>query len=725
MGIQLDWDVESESGWDRVDEDAEIVAARNRRNKRIRNSLMALAAILLMVGGGIGFRAYSVNQDLRAQLEATVAAETVALRIGDRNAFLQIQSDLGAWESVQENTFDGYQDLSGRIETPGEIIELDMQNDQAMVHIREYLDGEPYVVTWFYRHEPGGWRHTPPLEEFIGERITEERGLLTISYYERDAAFADAVSARMTAWWDSACRLTSCAERPASPEIEIIVHRMNPALAATSSELPVDDARAFVVESPLMHRIPEGESIHPEAFDFLAADVAFRWAHFLLPIQEISSLQSPLDTINRDWSRHEVAVWLNHSFNERTVPSALFDELAQIYGPALVSEYIKLTEEGIPPVEALERMTGQPVNELPIDWREYFSRYLEAEITAYQELGDNFLYRDSQRPPVDLEFNDPVDSYSLVDRSAIDVRRVEFVAGIAWVEVVYQPDEDRADRLEFFLRDEDAMLTAREPFRVVSGYWVHTWPDEQTDWGDLTESVSSSGQVSIQHRALDEAAAAELLPRLEQARNEIATNFGLGEAVPALQVFILPLTPTDLNRQATELEISYSVSSSYGMIVFTDERHSAESTQALSQLINAMGDLAFGSPRPTLLANAIILWQQMAFAVFDETYISTLFVQNGQIDSAEPVLPEIDSLWDLTDITANGYDQLAAYLLVDLIAERYGNEAVGQLSSNLAGASSLDEWLSLSVGINSDELEADWQTAFNDLAEQALETLDQ
>ncbi|NDJ54807.1 MAG: hypothetical protein GYB68_17190, partial [Chloroflexi bacterium] len=64
MGIQLDWDVESERGWDHVDEHPADIEQRRRTARQLR--LIALGVLLFgLGGGGAALRLQQVNQQLQ------------------------------------------------------------------------------------------------------------------------------------------------------------------------------------------------------------------------------------------------------------------------------------------------------------------------------------------------------------------------------------------------------------------------------------------------------------------------------------------------------------------------------------------------------------------------------------------------------------------------------------------------------------------------------------
>ncbi|MEJ2149802.1 MAG: hypothetical protein P8Z40_09990, partial [Chloroflexota bacterium] len=152
MGIKLDWEVESEGGWDEVGEDRQAAVDRRRRARRVRRVLAGVLFVAALGAGAVAWRLRQVGRQLEADLEAAVAAETLALRIGDREGFIALQSDLGGWQLAQARTFEEYQALAPALEVPGEVLDLAVDGRQGQVSLRELVEGQPYRVQWFYEH---------------------------------------------------------------------------------------------------------------------------------------------------------------------------------------------------------------------------------------------------------------------------------------------------------------------------------------------------------------------------------------------------------------------------------------------------------------------------------------------------------------------------------------------------------------------------------------------
>ena len=272
MGIRLDWEFETLGGVQQVGEDPDALAVRARRRRRTRNAVLALLIGIGLAAGIVAYRLHIAAKQRRFALETTVAAETLALRMGDRRAFLAIQADVGEWVHIRNEAFNRYQALSPHLEPSGEIVELDIDADQARVALREMLDDQPYRVVWFYRYSEAGWAHVPPPIDFWGGAVEVKADYFKLRYYEPDQAFAEQLAAQIDDWMATACRLAPCggALQPMRVQIE------NDPLARIG--WADYDPWTLVIPSPVLGRTPENGYLDPALVATLADLLAARWA---------------------------------------------------------------------------------------------------------------------------------------------------------------------------------------------------------------------------------------------------------------------------------------------------------------------------------------------------------------------------------------------------------------------------------------------------------------
>jgi hypothetical protein len=276
MGIQLNWEVEADDGWRKVSEDPEVVEARRRRDRRIRRVILIVSVILLAAGGIIAYRLITVGEQIRSALEETVAAETLALRIGNRDAFLSAQSDAEGWQQQQEQTFNQYQSEGKQLEIPGQIIKMDISADRARVTLREIDNGTEYYVIWFYQRDTEGWKHIAPSSGYWGnpkERNTEH---VNIEYYSDDQPLVDVLVGLLDSWWETACEHIDCAN-----EIEPIRMKIQPEQMAEPGWADYDP-RTLLVPSPLPGRSRIDGAVDLAFRKKLASQIAWRWARDIM-----------------------------------------------------------------------------------------------------------------------------------------------------------------------------------------------------------------------------------------------------------------------------------------------------------------------------------------------------------------------------------------------------------------------------------------------------------
>ncbi len=215
--IQFEWEVEA----DKIDQsDGEDPLFRRQRRRQLRRMLLLIALLLLAAGLGalaLHLRLIQVQTEIAQQLQDTVRAEVAALRIGDRDTYLNIQSGDDNWLQTQAAHFDSYEELkaAGVIDLTGDILSVTIDGEQARVLVREDRYGLPYARLWFYERGATGWRHTAPDIEFWGEKRTYEQATVTVHYHEADQLFARQLGDALSRWIAQGCADYACENPPA------------------------------------------------------------------------------------------------------------------------------------------------------------------------------------------------------------------------------------------------------------------------------------------------------------------------------------------------------------------------------------------------------------------------------------------------------------------------------------------------------------------------------
>jgi hypothetical protein len=708
MGIKLDWEVESEGGWNEVGEDAAAVAARARRTRQVRTILLGIGGLGLIVAAIIGYRLYAVGQQLRADLNAVIAAETLALRLGDRAAYLNIQQDVGSWRDFQGQRFEQYQADAERLTVEGNIVHVDISADQARVEIEESLDSDAYHVLWFYLHTEEGWKHIPPAPAFWGEQKRSVTPHVEFYFYEEDSKLVENLTIKVNAWWEAACRLTGCVQMP-----KRITIRIEPDPLAKFGWTAYN-AETIRIPSPLLGRFKPDGALDPVLEAQLAHLIAERWATFVV------GTDVPQDYSDLAWMRDEVGLWLQYGFNQTGGGAPILGPVVDTYGTDKLPRLIASLQEGHELVASLQQITGVSVAELPVEWSSYLTYRLRGEVDLLKKDQRNeagLLYGDPERGTAQVPL--PPSSLSLAEPADIEVVSTHTFRDIVWAEVT------------FFANAVDDQTTGTwrtyEAFRLVNGRWVHTIPQQQ-DWGAPLEIKGQS--ATIQYFEIDSALVADSLPVIDQTWSQIAADLGANPADHPLLVLIVPpggaaagtgtvqvveRLPRQLpSVQAAGEQIQVTLPSTMDVIIPTGQSDAdyLVTGTTISMIEKLVDFYSVGFDAGTPLQEALVRWEMQRFGLTEKSLppgSATGDAALGLEQAGQP--PEtIERIW--ADNYAFGNyptrDYLAARALIDLLGERYGHQAISALVQKIGPANSVDEWLQLSIGIRAADIQADW-----------------
>jgi hypothetical protein len=684
VGIKLDWEVESEGGWNEVGEDGQAASNRRRRLRRIRNALVGVLFLAALAAGGVAWRLRQVGRQLQADLESTVAAETLALRIGDREGFIAVQSDLGGWQRAQERTFDEYQALAPSLEVPGEVLEMEVEARQAQVVLREVVDGQPYRVRWFYEHTDQGWRHVPAPVSAWGEQTALESDHFTVVYHLADDTFARSVVARLSNWWATACLLTRCEDSGEPPRFEV---RIEPDSLAEVGWASYDENTLFI-PSPLLGRIPEGEAADPALWRSLARLFAGHWL-------DPNLAESPQLSPDEEWANEELAAWLAFELDNSLPPSTVFGPLVAAYGLEVVPDYRAALGRGEEVLPALQGVTNTPLSDLPIEWGAFFAYRLRAEaqlIDSGHPTEAEILYHDAERYP-DLTADVRVEK--LARPASITVLGTRTYSEVTWAEVLFVKDSTGES------------LIAYEPFRIVDGRWLHTVP-QMGHWGN--EQWEEGAVLRLGYYELDAAHVERLLPQLDGVYSQVAADLGIAPELLPIEVVLAPSGASDFRGYPPE-GLTLLVPSPYATARPADT--SAPGYVALAATHDLVEGLVsrqirpYTVSRPVAYAFVSLEMERTGLPTGEWLLPATL---EGPIGVDVP--PSLETLWSGSAVEMPYYsaaDYLAARLLMDMLVEAYGPEAIPDLLARLPDSANVDDWLTRSVGVEAGALEADWR----------------
>jgi len=696
MGIHLDWEVESDVGTASVEEDAAVIAARQRKNRNLRRLLVGTAVFLALIGTGAVWRLHQVGKLQRTALEAVVDAETLALRLGDERAFLSTQGPAKEWRTEQTRRFRKMQTFRESVAVTGEILDVRMDQDEAQVTVRVSVGGQPDNAVWLYQYTDRGWRHV----ETVSEPWTRQNrpvGEITLSYYLPDQAAADLAETYFTGQW---AKLREATGMAVGPEITIIIDGEAKSLrwydrAHTTLLIPPDAIPSSVFE------------LESESITHFIADLWTR--HLLQGVQ------------GDDWLSDHLNQWLR----EQMIPpardsSTLFESLNKAFGPSFTPTFIAemhhpghTTEHAI--TDAMR--AGEPPTQQGEALNAYLGNFLMAEIIYESQNPDvpasDMPFVDRERAIQTDGFFTNLKYYGTNPPQSITVTETRHVGDILWARahLVYEsPWGDSSP-------GETTTLDVYVPFRNVDGYWVHTraFP---SDWGK--ERIQRGDWVTIKYHELDAPEIDGMNDYLAKIYLQAARDFGLPEAdtVPLTIQIVPDSVGMSWNRMPGRLPV-LTITSAYGTCCL--DAHSAPEFQrslAAQMIVSAIYARRVGDidpyPAQTMREVALLRWEADQLGITSYHYTSGI---NLTQDSSWPSL--LVDLWQQDMSWDNPRDRYYAYasvlgmdVLFDLITERYGEDAVGRLIPRMRIAAGMDDWLYQAIGVHANEIQSDWLAAY-------------
>jgi hypothetical protein len=351
-----------------------------------------VAGIVVTVLGSvliaIQWRLNDVENQLEQDLRDTVEIELAALRIGNRQNFMDVQRSASQdWLNSQEALFDEYQQIK-QLGEPGNYkildVTLDDERPRARVLIEQVINGQKFRTVWFYwryndlEGEQNGWRHVPPDVEFWGAEHTLKNNFSQVVYYDLDKTLAEKIAPLIEQWWREGCTLLSCPNAVPRLTITIVPHTM------PGPTWDLYDFYNIVIPSPLIEgRANYSQLPDPQLVATLRAMVFERVveAHTNEDIQA-----SPYtDTY---WIATTAQNWLQEKVGgQEQAGSAFFDTLVSVFGAdfpgRMMQNFTANTDIGFMQLALglpVPQLTDEQINALA--WSEFFQWRLRAEQAA-------------------------------------------------------------------------------------------------------------------------------------------------------------------------------------------------------------------------------------------------------------------------------------------------------------------------------------------------------
>lgn len=366
--IRFEWNVESQQ----IDRSDGEEPGEKRRRRRSLLILLTLIFVLLLtialVLALVRQRVYQVERQYEQLLQDTVKAEVAALRIGDLNSFLNVQSaDDPSWVHRQRASFQQYSDLKaeGTIELTGSLLAVDVDGERARVLVQENVNELPYARLWFYRREGDGWQHTAPDFSFWGAESVLESKNAVIRYRAADRDFARQLSNALEDWLHRGCDILECGNLP---KLRVSI------IADETSETAWIDERQMQLQ------------IRSPYIDITRADTPFDgWLQLQVSTMLAERLVdahtrnlAPTEPHDAYFLRQSAISWLSEVFTRLDSGATLMRSLADQYGADKVAGLLTQLS-ATSDISILQEVINEPFEIADLDWSDFIVWRLDLE----------------------------------------------------------------------------------------------------------------------------------------------------------------------------------------------------------------------------------------------------------------------------------------------------------------------------------------------------------
>ena len=376
--IRFQWNVESQQIERSGGEDPEEKRRRRRSIFILLGLILMLLLAIALVLALVRHRIHQVERQFEQLLQDTVKAEVAALRIGDLNSFLKVQSaDDAGWVNRQRAMFQHYSDLKsdGAIELPGSILAADVDGERARVLVQENINDLPYARLWFYRRSDDGWQHTAPDYSFWGAQTEIASANSVISYRAADRDFALQLSEALEDWLRRGCAILECGNLP-TLTVTIV--------ADVASETAWIDERQMRLQ------------IRSPYIDVTRADTPFDgWLQLQVStvlaerlVDAHTSYLAPTEPYDAVFLRQTAIAWLSEVFTRLDSGATLMRSLADKYGADKVARLLaQMTAAS--DISILQDVINQPFESADLVWSDFVEWRLALEQSLIRDGREN------------------------------------------------------------------------------------------------------------------------------------------------------------------------------------------------------------------------------------------------------------------------------------------------------------------------------------------------
>lgn len=701
MGIRLDWEVESESGSEAVAEDVAILEAQRRRQILTQRVWMIGAAVMIIGAALLALRARQVHGQRLDALNATVEAEALALRLGDKNRFMALQGASSSWRSEQGRNFDIFQNANPKITVTDEIVAMEINGDEARVSVRVIVGNEEKTAIWLYGYSAeSGWRHIGTEAEPWARQVIEANGY-RIEYEITDQETAAEIDEIMRGWWFSAQALSGMKE----PLLVTIV------LDDQKQRMVWEDKGETRLIVPSRDQDGgETKLFDPAFYRAFSMQLADRWMRYALDDREFA----PEDS----WIEAETQLWMRQIFDPQAIAPPVLSQLTAAFGIDFVPNLLLALREK--PQISIELAMDQAMSTSApgavasgrLD--RYFTRMLQAELLYEQAWGQadgwetTRLFSEQHRENV-LRSSQTALASGRVDSESINVFDVELFGDVMWARVRFDYHDEIWQGADTITRE----MLIYVPFIRRNGYWVRTWPTD-SDWGELIRMQNEWYSVSYYELDADRIDS-NFAGNMWILYGEVVQDFGIEDR----PYFDLSLSPNPMGSRTIEwshdrITTSVEVPSIHNYWGTSDEDYQFHYNKAGQEIVKTIFEYkAVRINLPMLdnyISRAIMEWEM------DRLGIEYPRWDMPAIVPPDAYLPDtLEGIWNVetwrggrAEHAENTAQYIGARVLIDLLMERYGIEVLPEMIENTATNYDADTWLFESVGIRAAEIEAEW-----------------
>ncbi len=684
MGIELDWEVESTEGQQKIGEDAAVHAARQRRTRLWKRGLIAAGVMFVLLGAGAWVRYRQVQQLRREMLIATAESELLALRIADKYAFMQRQGPEEVWRAAQRASFEAYQRFGARVELPHEPGDPQIEGNEAQMPLLAVIDGAERPFTWVYEYTDKGWRHVASVDVPWDKRSTRGEFGVTYAYYGIDAELARSIEASVTTWWRIAQDVTG----ESAPKLVIELQPGEPDVAWAEGD-------TLIVPSTGPDREPL-RALTPALHSHLALLIADHWTWQVLP-----------DPIAYDapWVAGGVVMELHRMFEPSAPAAPVLGPLVDVFGREFLRDFVARARlDGDPEVALRESIRyGTEITEGQVELARLLEALLKSEVTCWTYV-EEFACRAEQifgrEYSLGIGPNYP-------QPESIKILSTQQSGQIIWAEVQAMYEANNHPPSSF----PEERITRYIPYWLVDGLWIRSAPRDSQASSAFTQTGSFITLIYFEeHLPFVEG----LHETLESSYQRAARDLGV-ESPPALTVTIVESGAPSFVESPGDPHHIFVPSPYNGWVPegstarYELERYVLRSL--IQQVILYRADLPGSQWSESM--EAMLQWElirlgySFEFIIGAEPVTAPLYLWTHRTSVEDVYGPRLAELMRV----------LALIALIDAVAEEYGMDAVAVLVEHLAEYNGHpDSWLQAGLGIDSSSLEAAWQTGF----EQAL-----